>query len=243
MSSKYTTMLFIFEGEKTEQNIISKLQKHFLSTTLPAIKCVFCGNIYQLYKELQADTYIDLVALLKHRHPNNLKLLQGYSTDDFADIYLFFDYDGHAPEANDSQIIEMLNYFNNETEQGKLFISYPMIEAIRHFTDEATFRHLSISLSAGYKKLVEEVRDKTLTQLKITEQWQTLIKAHLCKANELVNDTYTYPSNLVKQDSIFEAQQNKHLHPDPNFRKVSVLSAIPLFLLEYYGVENLEKKL
>jgi hypothetical protein len=33
----------------------------------------------------------------------------------------------HSPAANDDKIIELLDFFNEETENGKLFISYPMV--------------------------------------------------------------------------------------------------------------------
>ena len=42
--------------------------------------------------------------------------------------------------ADDSKIKEMLQFFDNETENGMLYISYPMVEAIRHYKDMNSFR-------------------------------------------------------------------------------------------------------
>lgn len=50
MSNKCNT-LFVFEGESTEGNITSKLEKYFMRESL-AIKCAFCGDIYQFYRKL-----------------------------------------------------------------------------------------------------------------------------------------------------------------------------------------------
>ena len=41
--------LFIFEGAKTEDKLIEKLEHNFLGKT-NAIKCVFDAEIYQLYR-------------------------------------------------------------------------------------------------------------------------------------------------------------------------------------------------
>ena len=48
---------------------------------------------------------------------------------------MFFDYDGHAPLADDEKIKELLILFNEETSFGKLYISYPMIEALKHINE------------------------------------------------------------------------------------------------------------
>ncbi len=55
MSNKCNT-LFVFEGETTEENIVSKLEKYFVGESL-AIKCAFCGDIYQFYRKLKAEEF------------------------------------------------------------------------------------------------------------------------------------------------------------------------------------------
>ena len=47
---------------------------------------------------------------------------------------------GDVEMADDSKIKEMLQFFDNETENGMLYISYPMVEAIRHYKDMNSFR-------------------------------------------------------------------------------------------------------
>lgn len=53
------------------------------------------------------------------------------SRDEISEIYLFFDHDGHSHLANREKLENMLQYFNNETENGKLYVSYPMVESLK----------------------------------------------------------------------------------------------------------------
>lgn len=52
---------------------------------------------------------------------------------DFSEIYLIFDFDCQAPQYDDEKLQIMLDFFDNETEHGKLYINYPMIESFKHF--------------------------------------------------------------------------------------------------------------
>lgn len=109
------------------------LEQNFLGERV-SVKCVYDAEIYQLYKVLkEEEPDFDLVELLKERNKENAELLREYNRDSFAYIYLFFDYDAHSTLASDDKIEEMLDFFDNETENGLLYISYPMLEAIRHF--------------------------------------------------------------------------------------------------------------
>ena len=51
----------------------------------------------------------------------------------------------------------------------------------------------------------------------------------------------TLPQQIESQSNIFSKQQEKHInHKCP---KVAVLSAFPIYALDYYGAETLKKKL
>ena len=51
----------------------------------------------------------------------------------FSEIYLIFDFEFQASQYDDKKIKAMLSFFDNETEHGKLYINYPMIESFKHF--------------------------------------------------------------------------------------------------------------
>jgi hypothetical protein len=63
-----------------------------------------------------------------------------------------------------------------------------------------------------------------------------LVSKHLKKANFLVNGQCKNPNSVIEQHDIFNAQLKKHI--DPN-KEVAVLSALPLFYLDYKGVSAL----
>jgi len=259
MLDRYNT-LFVFEGSETEDNIVSKLEKNLMGKT-HAIKCVYGADIYQLYRKLKEENFeVDIVSYLKERSEYNKKKLEGYGNDSFSYVYFFFDYDAHATKADDKQIIEMLEYFNNETDQGKLFISYPMVEAIKHFKDKSSFKDLCVKCKRKncpnienclakdsclnephYKEFVSMDNDRDLAKLDSKDKWVLLLDAHLCKGNLLVKDTYAFPNDILRQEDVFSAQLEKYINQDCPL--VAVLSAFPLFALDYYGVEGLRQKM
>ena len=254
--------LFIFEGVKAEPMYVNKLEKNFLGDRV-SVKTVYDAEIYQLYEQLKDEDFaLDIVNLLKERSKENAELLSGYNRDSFAYIYLFFDYDAHATKADDTIISQMLAYFNNETENGMLYISYPMVDAIRHYRDMDSFKELTVKCKRNncpFKNSCEDVTDcmkephyKTIVQnecrIQLTningytrEVWQELIRAHVSKMNYLVNDKFELPNKTESQSIIFQKQLEKHiLHKCP---MVAVLSAFPIFVLDYYGAEALAKKI
>ena len=150
MSNK---ILLVFEGEKTEDQIVASFTKHIFNDKT-VITCAFCAEIYQLHRALVDDEDLDTFSLLKDI-PNNKEILKDFTRDDFAEIYLFFDYDGHSTLASDNALFEMLDIFDEETDLGKLYISYPMVESIKHFSEELDFKNLKVEAKKNikYKKL------------------------------------------------------------------------------------------
>jgi len=254
--------LFVFEGARAESKYVDKLEQNFLGNRI-TLKCVYDAEIYQLYKSLKEENYsFDLVELLKERSQENAELLRNYNRHSFAYIYLFFDYDAHSTLADDEKIAEMLKFFDNETENGLLYISYPMVEAIRHYKDMDSFKTLIVKCKRSnciYRADCNEVEEcmkephyKTFSSYDCradlcninkysNDVWQELIYAHVCKMNYLVNDIFSFPEKAELQTTIFEKQLEKYInHKCP---KVAVLSAFPIYVLDYYGVNSLKKKL
>ena len=253
--------LFVFEGVRAESKYVDMLEKNFLGKRI-SVRCVYDAEIYQLYKVLKEEPDFDLVELLKERNKENAELLRDYNRDSFAYIYLFFDYDAHSTLADDEKIEEMLKFFNNETENGLLYISYPMLEAIRHYKDMQSFKELTVKCKRAncpymdecdevevclkephYKNVSASECQPQLTNInKYTKEvWQELIRAHVSKMNYLIHDVFELPQQIESQSNIFSKQLEKHInHKCP---KVAVLSAFPIYALDYYGAETLKKKL
>lgn len=141
IKDKRKKVAIIYEGEKTEENLFKSIGSHFfgkhadiLIMTLPA-----AANLYMLWSKLQEDNFeTDVISVLKEMNGDISKRLEGVQTEDFAEIYLFFDYDGHQDNipkkyAGKDVLKEMLMTFDNETELGKLYISYPMLKRLKRY--------------------------------------------------------------------------------------------------------------
>ncbi len=233
-----TNILFIFEGEKTEKQITDSLQKEFFSTENTIITSAYCGEIYQLYKEILGDEDLDTFNLVKEKKAN-AKRLKKYNRSDFAEIYLFFDYDGHSSTADDEKLKQLLKLFNEETDKGKLYISYPMVESLKHVNINCynSFRTLNVDCkkNINYKNLVHteclnELQDFRKYEITI---WKQLIEIHLKKMNYIVFDLFEFPQEIISQSTIFSKQLEKHIRNE--YPNVAVLSAFPVFIHDYYG--------
>lgn len=233
-----STILFVFEGEKTEEEITNNFTKYFVNHNTN-VTCAFCADIYQLYSKLCQDTDLDTFTILKNRHQNTSKLAS-YKRSDFAEIYLFFDYDGHATNASDAAIKDLVTFFDEETDLGKIFISYPMVEALIHLSPSIDFENLKVKCKTNiqYKKIAKRsaaAHLKNISNLS-KQHWYDLIDVHTKKMNLIVNDTFSKPSKLITQYEIFDKQVEKFIKIDST---VSVLSGFPIFILDYYGIDNI----
>ncbi|MBR5297256.1 MAG: hypothetical protein IKU29_05230, partial [Parabacteroides sp.] len=90
-----------------------------------------------------------------------------------------------------------------------------------------------------YKTFVPTNSDLTITKLDTFEKWKQLIDAHLCKGNLVFNDEYSRPDVLLEQSELFQWQERKYI--SQSCPVVAVLSAFPLFIQDYYGVEKLNE--
>lgn len=264
MPSKYNPRhLFIFEGDKGEPNIFQKLEEYFSKGSIN-ITVAYSGNIYDFYKHLsqEENAYTDIVTLLKERNPDNKSKLGELTQEDFEAIYLFFDYDGHDSAASDDKLAEMLTLFNDEHENGYLYINYPMTESFRHYLDYVSFKDqiVKCKINKCEKKdkckeveaCKKELKYKTRVPLECKPLLQNiknytedvikeLIIAHLSKMNYIVNDIYYLPKQYITQQEIFKKQLEKYINKEcPH---VAVLSSFPIYLFDYLGAEKIKKKL
>lgn len=238
-----TYVLFIFEGRKTEPQILESLKQYFLSGREHiTVKAIFGATIYSLYKKFFNDGKFDddLDTFMLAREMEND--LEDIKKEQVAEIYLFFDYDSHASNASDKRLEEMLVRFDNETDKGKLYISYPMVEALRHTGSEGCFSELYAKSSVDYKRRVQfECQDESRHFNEYNREiWLHLIELHAKKANFLLNQSFTLPESLLAQQDIFQAQMVLIANRSG---QVAVLSAFPLFLLDYLGVARINSEL
>lgn len=235
---------FIVEGEAREPNIINNIAKRFFSKgnieiiTLPAGE-----NIYMLWKKLKDDDFeTDVIEVLREGNEEIRKQLEGLSRDDFSEVYLFFDYDAHqnnlGKDDEGDAVAQMLKGFDNETENGKLYISYPMVEALRDYVPgecgEPKNCFVALDTMGDYKSLSSERSPKPMLGKYDINTWKEIIDVFAMRVSCLYKSSavmdYHWYCDHVSPSGIYDLEaQNAHA------KGVFVLSAFPEFLVDYFG--------
>lgn len=247
----------IYEGEKSEKRLFDNIQRCFFEKDAEVIPVCLpaAGNIYMLWSQLsEDDSQTDVIPILKRQSEKAKEILGDYKQSDFSEIYLFFDYDIHANNlgnkalSHEEVLKSMLELFSNETENGKLYINYPMIESIRDIeTEEVCYRHCSIdsSESARYKSKVGELIRENPESMRYCQfskytpaDWGYFCRNAIKKANCICNDCFELldRKTILKeltQFNIFKMHQQKFALSG----RIAVLSSVPLFLVEYFKKE------
>ncbi len=252
-------VLIVLEGEKPEENTLARLQRAFpeeladLSEDL--VKVIFKSNIYSLYSKLKDDDgFLDVVEILKEQYADDEEL-QNLDRDAVSQVFLFFDLDIHGLaqpiEQSCEQLDELLNFFDNETENGKLFLSYPMVEVVNICDqsnglmpeDRKLFKICDCE-EDGFKHFVNDLnRDsKTICRANCRENWLIICKANYEKAKWLMHLTSEELSSVLGQmQQVAILQHQQKLIKNDNV--IATLSAFPFFLLEYVGTGKILKML
>ena len=262
-------ILFVFEG-KDDNSIMSTVKALYPEAISENIICTYDNNVHQLYTKMKSDdgdpdfTESLLSVLKKKLRANNLsesdKTIAAATEDTFSQIFLFFDYDpqhhekGQAvdlPKLN-QQLREMLNFFDDETGNGKLYISYPMVEALFYTKrlPDSEFYSYSVELKdteyfkrlchdfSGYSNsdfLLYNQREldcESQRRPEVIKNWNFVNQQNIAKANYICTEQNQWPTtkNDVQQKNIFENQLKKYV----NISRVAVLSAYPFFYWSIY---------
>ncbi len=252
-------ILFIMEGKRD-----AKILQHLVSAYSESLEIsenvivVYTSNIYSLYNDLRKlensdSEFADFIEVLKERSENNRKKLGAYSRDDFSQIFLFFDMDIHARDLNNSldNLTEMIEKFDNETENGKLYISYPMVEAAYMcdrvdglFNGKTKLFLVDDCKNDGFKKFVNkkcrDEKDKMILPSEKKEDWEQIVKFNCEKASWIMNKIDPKKSMCLKELKNLTQQNILKSERDfvENQKSVAVLCAYPFWLMEYLGVKN-----
>lgn len=246
MTKKYIAL--IYEGEKTEKQLVANLNRIFFTDVSELVPIMFPAgeNIYMLWQQLKEDEFqTDLIEILREYNEEARRTLESFERKDFMEIYLFFDYDGHqknlqSRNADKDVIKEMLETFSEETEFGKLYINYPMVESLRDnlpVNMEYCFRRCVVDFSeiGKYKRTVHEISYYQDFRKLTREDWSSLCMNALRKLNCIIRGTYEMPSrryfkNEMSQKRLYEMQKEKYISGG----KIAVINSCPLFILEYF---------
>jgi len=237
--NKVRKILLIVEGAKSEVVLFNKaFQEYKLNLNYEIYS--YCTNIYDLYERMfdknedDLDS-LDLLGILKERGPGNINL-----DEDFSDILLVFDYDPHDNRFSVDRINLMLHYFNESTENGKLYINYPMVESFKHLKSNPDedykdrMVNFSIVSSGGYKKLVNDETKYPDINRYNKKHFDSIIIHNIKKANyiskreyEIIDIKSSYYN--IMPDKILQ-EQNIALQ---KLNKIYVLNTCLFFICDY----------
>jgi hypothetical protein len=274
-------ILFVFEGEKQEPRVFQTI-KYLFFRNLPEndIQVSYCSNIHSLYDEMEQlnifkEDVADIVTLLRNHQKKNPKgdqSLVNAKNYKFSQKFLFFDYDIRKQKRQNNKtlkeqnacITKMLEYFNDETDEGKLYINYPMIESIRYvkkLPDLNFYKYTSyVFLQGNFKKkaakfsyykdlrfIAFDFNSKT-HEVKIPKDnsriediknnWLCIKDITVKKANYICTNKNELPAkkNEINQERIFLNQKEKYVHK--LLKRVAILNSFPLFLYEYFDKQT-----
>lgn len=223
-----TKILLIVEGEAEEVRILGNHTYGLLKLINSDYEIVpFCNPIYELYDSYKNGEYDDIVQYLRYNKGLSIPS-EKLSKNAFSAIYLIFDFEPHYHKYSDNTISDILRVFSNETENGKLYINYPMVESFYHLKSLPDYdyndRIINLPLESGkyYKKLVNSEMafrknklDKKLLELIILQNYD--------KALKIIDNKFLDYDLILKKQIEKKNDQNK----------IFILSTFPLMIIDY----------
>lgn len=243
-------ILFVFEGQKAEPMVFRSLEQLFFSgEEVRMVKCSY--DLPTLYKRLKDNGY-DLFRSLPLSE-NGIEVPEDARLDTlFSQIFLFFDYDFQNRMGIDRLngiLKEMLDFFDNETDNGKLYVNYPMVESLKYtktLPDANYWRYTvsrAICVEHRFKSEAEtfacaEAKGYKFIDLSRTSEdivknnWMLLKAQNVRKANYIISGKNAWPANKedVSQYALFKAQNAKYVSTND---EVAILNSFPIFIYDY----------
>lgn len=243
-------ILLITEGKKPENRIIDSIRNYL--GYVPRKKYDFVwgywgAGILDLYDKLVQDEEQDYLPLLKKRAEN--QELQNYCVDDFGQIFLFFDFDPQSQTEKDKmrgkekgvrnfegRISEILQKCSDETSPfGKLFLSYPMIEAYLSFPYKFECSQIECYFDEhSSKRFAQTMHSINSSAAHRPDDlfWKRLLAYHLYKVCLFMglDNNYKHTADMEQLDVYMRQQESRK-----KTGRYFAISPISLFMLSLYG--------
>ena len=234
MDEKKAKVLVLVEGAKTDVHIMNHLFEVYGIDKNHQIVS-YNTNIYELYRRMfvNVDPYeMDLLQVLKERDPDNRAL-----DDRYSDILLIFDLDQQDGRFSEASIREMVGYFTDSTDMGKLYLNYPMVEAYYHMktipdNDYPAYTATLDELKAKqYKARVRrECRNGYPRKYAVNkEECDSIIRQNIDKARQIIGDDRKTDGAVPDGMEILSAQ----LEQLKTCRSVYVLCTCVYYIPDY----------
>lgn len=254
MSNK---IAIVVEGP-TERDFLNCLSLYF-DEEIEVISLPVGRNLYSLWKELQDDEDLDVLGVLIDQYKktcgpqkdgkNKYRWYEEYSIDSFSEVYLLFDFDYHQRNLpiniNPIEYIkQLLEFFSNETDKGKLFLSFPMLEAVKDIgiceTSSKNDCYISSINNIGYKQLVGSRSKYTqFVHFNKSQTWELVCNEYcnriFCLFDLECNENSFIKIKNVEPIEIFNKQTEK-ISLESHFL---CISGIVNFLFSYFTMQKL----
>lgn len=237
---KNRNILFVVEGRAGEKNFIEQLYSVCFADESYSV-FPYETNIHVLTNQMfvndDIDDGFDLVKHLYSRcHDEDKKCLLLQS---FSDIFLVFDLEPHDPHYDAKKLSKLQEYFNDSTDNGKLYINYPMYESYRNIgkMPDQSFRDSRISLInvPNYKEFVN-TQTPYYTSITALDKKTILGLAthHLRKFNYLLYRRYicALPQNEISSSELVKILKKQVEEMETN-QSVFILSTLILHIFEF----------
>ena len=142
---------------------------------------------------------MDIIRYIKYKYSD--KISKEFKASEISYVYLFFDYDLHSKLNEEykniekiyeriNEISEINSFFENETENGKLYLSFPMIEAYHkpigcnYIYEKNNFEEKLEDFKVFKKKIKNETGNMGMTALK--SQYKEIIKFYINNSENIL---------------------------------------------------------
>lgn len=234
---KTSKILVLVEGAKTDLRLMKHLL-HIYGIDNSHEVVSYDTNIYVLYNDMFSEgdpSSIDILQLLKERERDPVK--KEIFDARYSDILLVFDLEPQDTQFSAGKILEMMQFFVESSDMGKLYLNYPMVEAFYHMKsipDEA-YNGYVVSLDElskrTYKQRVnQENRNHDYSKFAVTrEECNTVIWQNIDKAWYISEMERHFDDKLPEAIEILK----KQLLKIENDRDISVLCTCAFYIADY----------
>lgn len=236
MNKQKPKILVLGEGEKTDIKIMNHLLSIYGIRDHHQIVS-YKTNIYVLYKKMFVNDdpdSLDLLQVLKENEKD--ESIKNIFDERYSDILLIFDLDPQDTDFSPDKIRRMLEYFNESTENGKLYINYPMVESFYHLRSlpDPEYNSRTVSMEELERRSYKvRVRDECLCNFRdfaqSKEECNIVIRHNLQKALYITEKRYDENFYLPPSLDILSAQ----VHKMERDRILYVLCTCVYYIIDY----------
>ena len=228
MHNNKRKILLLVEGKKLEVKLFSRIIECF--PELPVTKndiIVYNTNLWNLnnaltkeFGEKWYEEEIDFIGFLKSSVNTKEQInslmpdsndIDAFESLKFRDVFLVFDYERQDPNFDEHLISKMLAFWNQSSENGLLYINYPMLEAFKHVKtplpdkEFLTRKCNCVTLFSKenhnnmYKQIVSEESSFTDLRKLNRDILKALVVHNICKVSEIVDGVADLTDSFAEQ--------------------------------------------